>query len=72
MCETSTLPERAAAFHRADQRVVETFYRIAPACGHCVRRIGENSDGEPSNESRGFPLCGIRDDRFTRDLIEDR
>jgi hypothetical protein len=34
--------------------------------------MGEHSDAEPGRESRGFPRCGFRGDRFTRDLIEYR
>ena len=71
-CETPALPKRAAVFHRAEQRVVETLHRIAPARSSGVPRIGNHSNAEPGRESRGFPRCGFRGDRFTRDLIEDR
>jgi hypothetical protein len=70
-CETPALPERTAAFHRAEQRIVETLHRIAPARKRGVCSIDEHSDAEPSPESRGFPRCGFRDDRLIRDPIED-
>ena len=63
-CKASALPQRAAAFHRAEQRVVETLHRIAATRQGGVRGMGEHSDAEPGRESRGSPRCGFRDDRF--------
>jgi len=71
-CETPALPERAAAFHRAEQRLVEAMHRIAPARERGVRRISKHRDAEAGGESGGFPRCDFRDVRLARDPIKDR
>jgi hypothetical protein len=52
--ETTALTQYSAVFHRAEQRVIQTLYRIAAARGRGMKRAGKHAEAEPSGKGHGL------------------
>jgi hypothetical protein len=67
--EPSALPERSAALHCAEQRVIKALDGIGPARGHCIEGLGKNGQGQYHGKACGFARWYSQHDRLVYDSI---